>query len=88
MRAYFDRMVIKIFGNLQLPGSHDTKRALQNAPSSWQAPSSTVADYLSHLPASTLPLSLHHFLKYSAETIKKESNSQLMPVRRRVWHCP
>lgn len=53
-------------------------------PSSWQAPSSTVADYLSHLPASTLPLSLHHFLKYSAETIKKESNSQVLPVRHRM----
>jgi len=34
-----------------------------------------VADYLSHLPASTLPISLHHFLKYSAENIKKESES-------------
>ena len=45
-------------------------------PASWQSlatPGSTVADYLSHLPASTLPLSLHHFLKYSAESIKKES---------------
>lgn len=44
--------------------------------SSWQSlasTGSTVADYLSHLPASTLPLSLHHFLKYSAENIKKES---------------
>ena len=45
-------------------------------PASWQSlatPGSTVADYLSNLPASTLPLSLHHFLKYSAESIKKES---------------
>ena len=44
-------------------------------PPTWQsiaATGSTVADYLSHLPASTLPLSLHHFLKYSAETIKKD----------------
>ncbi|EFA05315.1 zinc finger protein SNAI1 [Tribolium castaneum] len=51
-------------------------------PSSWQSlatPGSTVADYLSHLPASTLPLSLHHFLKYSAETIKKESAQQPDP---------
>lgn len=39
------------------------------------APTSAVADYLSHLPASTLPLSLHHFLKYSAESIKKESQN-------------
>ncbi|KAK9716755.1 Zinc finger, C2H2 type [Popillia japonica] len=48
-------------------------------PATWQSlatPGSTVADYLSHLPASTLPLSLHHFLKYSAETIKKETNHQ------------
>ncbi|XP_014248470.1 replication initiator 1-like isoform X2 [Cimex lectularius] len=44
-------------------------------PPSWQSiatPGSTVADYLSHLPASTLPISLHHFLKYSAETMKKD----------------
>ncbi|XP_022906660.1 zinc finger protein 684-like [Onthophagus taurus] len=51
----------------------------QSSPAaSWQslaAPGSAVADYLSHLPASTLPLSLHHFLKYSAE-IKKESVNQ------------
>ncbi|KAK0173339.1 hypothetical protein PV328_006554 [Microctonus aethiopoides] len=48
-------------------------------PATWQSlatPGSTVADYLSHLPASTLPLSLHHFLKYSAESIKKESEMQ------------
>lgn len=48
-------------------------------PSTWQSlatPGSTVADYLSHLPASTLPLSLHHFLKYSAENIKKETVAQ------------
>lgn len=49
-------------------------------PASWQSlatPGSTVADYLSHLPASTLPLSLHHFLKYSAESIKKETVQQI-----------
>lgn len=48
---------------------------LQN--SSWQSltPGTTVADYLSHLPANTLPLSLHHFLKYSAENIKKENSN-------------
>lgn len=49
-------------------------------PASWQSlatPGSTVADYLSHLPASTLPLSLHHFLKYSAENIKKETVQQI-----------
>jgi hypothetical protein len=43
-------------------GGDSTKRVLQ---------SSSVADYLSHLPTS---LSLHHFLKYSADAaIKKES---------------
>ncbi|KAF5302080.1 hypothetical protein FQR65_LT08630 [Abscondita terminalis] len=50
----------------------------------WQSlatPGSTVADYLSHLPASTLPLSLHHFLKYSAETIKKDVNQQQLNVQ-------
>ncbi|XP_063230655.1 fez family zinc finger protein erm-like [Bacillus rossius redtenbacheri] len=47
-------------------------------PATWQSlatPGSTVADYLSHLPASTLPISLHHFLKYSAENIKKEQDA-------------
>ncbi|XP_059475111.1 transcription factor Sp1-like isoform X2 [Neocloeon triangulifer] len=46
-------------------------------PATWQsiaAPGSTVADYLARLPASTLPLSLHHFLKFSAESIKRENN--------------
>lgn len=43
-------------------GSDSTKRVLQT---------SSVADYLSHLPTS---LSLHHFLKYSADAaIKKEA---------------
>lgn len=48
-------------------------------PPSWQsitATGSTVADYLSHLPPSTLPLSLHHFLKYSAENIKKDTEPE------------
>ncbi|XP_065342365.1 transcription factor E4F1-like isoform X2 [Cloeon dipterum] len=46
-------------------------------PATWQSiatPGSTVAEYLSRLPASTLPLSLHHFLKFSAESIKRENN--------------
>jgi hypothetical protein len=65
----------------------DTKRALQNVnASSWQTlttPASTVADYLSHLPASGLPLSLHHFLKYSESTlnIKKEANNLTVTSR-------
>lgn len=54
----------------------DAKKVLQNVNTGWQslAPSAAVADYLSQLPASTLPLSLHHFLKYSSESIKKEVN--------------
>uniref|UniRef100_A0A336MQH3 CSON003197 protein n=1 Tax=Culicoides sonorensis TaxID=179676 RepID=A0A336MQH3_CULSO len=54
----------------------DTKRVLQNVNTNWQnlsSPATSVADYLSHLP-NTLPLSLHHFLKYSAENIKKETS--------------
>lgn len=61
--------------NALLNQQTDAKKVLQNMNSGWQsalAPTSAVADYLSHLPASTLPLSLHHFLKYSAENIKKE----------------
>ncbi|KAB0793729.1 hypothetical protein PPYR_13349 [Photinus pyralis] len=53
-------------------------------PTTWQSlatPGSTVADYLSHLPASTLPLSLHHFLKYSAESIKKDVTQQQLSVQ-------
>ncbi|XP_033224217.1 zinc finger protein 337-like isoform X2 [Belonocnema kinseyi] len=49
---------------------------ITSMPASWTSlatPGSTVADYLSRLPASTLPLSLHHFLKFSAETIKREA---------------
>ncbi|XP_054284213.1 histone-lysine N-methyltransferase PRDM9-like [Macrosteles quadrilineatus] len=49
-------------------------------PPTWQSiatPGSTVADYLSHLPASTLPISLHHFLKYSSpETTSNTSNKR------------
>lgn len=54
--------------------SVEAKKVLQNVNTGWQslAPSAAVADYLSQLPASTLPLSLHHFLKYSSESIKKE----------------
>lgn len=53
-------------------------------PPSWQSiatPGSTVADYLSHLPASTLPISLHHFLKYSSETAgtKKDVETSMEP---------
>uniref|UniRef100_A0A1B6BZW9 C2H2-type domain-containing protein n=1 Tax=Clastoptera arizonana TaxID=38151 RepID=A0A1B6BZW9_9HEMI len=62
-------------------------------PPSWQSiatPGSTVADYLSHLPASTLPLSLHHFLKYSAETIglKKEVETSVENTTNNHHHQP
>lgn len=66
--------------HLQQTQNHQTNNVATTMPSTWQSlatPGSTVADYLSHLPASTLPLSLHHFLKYSAENIKKESVQQL-----------
>lgn len=56
-------------------------------PASWQslaAPGSAVADYLSHLPASTLPLSLHHFLKYSADSIKKDDTVNLITAAANV----
>lgn len=53
-------------------------------PPSWQSiatPGSTVADYLSHLPASTLPISLHHFLKYSSEPVstKRDQETSMDP---------
>ncbi|CAH1135988.1 unnamed protein product [Ceutorhynchus assimilis] len=60
--------------NLQLPQNHQTQTVLnpwQNLATSTNA----VADYLSQLPASTLPLSLHEFLKYSAETLNKKDNT-------------
>lgn len=59
-------------------------------PATWQsiaAPGSTVADYLARLPASTLPLSLHHFLKFSAESIKRE-NSDACTVTLPPAHQP
>lgn len=49
---------------------------------SWQATpvTSSVAEYLSHLPADSLPLSLHHFLKFSTDTIKRESAVESSPL--------
>lgn len=49
---------------------------------SWQSTQATssVADYLSHLPADSLPLSLHHFLKFSTDTIKRESTVESSPL--------
>jgi hypothetical protein len=63
-----------------LLNSTDAKKVLQNVQNvnpSWQSLTNTsVADYLSHLPAS-MPLSLHHFLKYSTENIKKETTNPI-----------
>lgn len=52
-------------------------------PPSWQsiaAPGSTVADYLSHLPAT---LTLHHFLKYSGEAVCKDARDETKPPKKR-----
>lgn len=62
------------YNSMSLHHSHHQNQM----PASWQsiaAPGSIVADYLSHLPTSTLPLSLHNFLKYSTESIKKETEN-------------
>lgn len=56
---------------------------LTTMPSSWQSlatPGSAVADYLSKIPANTLPLSLHQFLRFSAETIKREQGIESSPL--------
>ncbi|XP_025831903.1 zinc finger and BTB domain-containing protein 49-like [Agrilus planipennis] len=59
---------------------HQQQQPQQPSMSPWQplvSTGSSVADYLSHLPATaTLPISLHHFLKYSAETMKKDCLQQ------------
>ena len=43
-------------------------------------PGSAVADYFSRLSATSHPLSIHHFLKFSAETIKRESAIESSPL--------
>ncbi|XP_050432003.1 gastrula zinc finger protein XlCGF7.1-like [Adelges cooleyi] len=61
--------------------SSDLGSQLGGLPSSWQSiatPGSTVADYLSHLPAT---LTLHHFLKYSGENSKEKED--LKPKKRK-----
>lgn len=50
---------------------------------SWPATAvtSSVAEYLSHLPAAdSLSLPLHHFLKFSSDTIKRESAIESSPL--------
>lgn len=60
---------------LKEQGNDSTKRVLQ---------SSSVADYLSHLPTS---LSLHHFLKYSADAAIKKESVVIVRCLRFYW-CP
>lgn len=63
-------------------GQASGEEYITSMPAGWQSiatPGSTVADYLSRLPA-TLPLSLHHFLKFSAETIKREATIESSPL--------
>ncbi|KAJ9589493.1 hypothetical protein L9F63_017310 [Diploptera punctata] len=62
---------------------HASGSTVTTMPSTWQSlvtPGSTVADYLSRLPAATLPLNLHQFLKFSAETIKREAAIESSPL--------
>ena len=70
-------------GTVKNQGNQSTEEFITSMPATWQSlatPGSTVADYLSRLPASTLPLSLHHFLKFSAETIKREATIESSPL--------
>ncbi|KAJ8888122.1 hypothetical protein PR048_007609 [Dryococelus australis] len=70
-------------------------QAMVPTPAGWQSlagpPGSTVAEYLSRLPASTLPITLHHFLKFSASsenvapTIKKEEGVPKKPKKKRKY---
>jgi hypothetical protein len=41
---------------------------------------SSVAEYLSRMQGTPLPLSLHHFLKFSADTIKREADIESSPL--------
>ncbi|XP_071638938.1 uncharacterized protein [Temnothorax longispinosus] len=70
-------------GSVKSQGNQSGEEFITSMPASWQslaAPGSTVADYLSRLPTSTLPLSLQHFLKFSAETIKREATIESSPL--------
>lgn len=76
--ALIKRGTVKNQGN-----QSNSEELITSMPASWQSlatPGSTVADYLSRLPASTLPLSLHSFLKFSAETIKREATIESSPL--------
>ncbi|KAL1489171.1 hypothetical protein ABEB36_014109 [Hypothenemus hampei] len=63
------------------PSMHHPQQHSQG--SSWQnltTSNSPMVDYLSQFPANSLPISLHEFLKYSAETLKKDSVTQLQTI--------
>lgn len=64
--------------------SSATTTSITQMPPGWQsivsAPGTDLAEYLNRLPSQTLPLSLHHFLKFSAETIKRESLVESSPL--------
>ncbi|KAI4480911.1 hypothetical protein M0804_010008 [Polistes exclamans] len=70
-------------GTVKNQGNQSNEEFITAMPAGWQSlatPGSTVADYLSRLPASTLPLGLQHFLKFSAETIKREATIESSPL--------
>ncbi|XP_063977389.1 transcription factor Sp4-like [Diachasmimorpha longicaudata] len=70
-------------GSVKNQANQSGEEFITSMPATWQslaAPGSTVADYLARIPANTLPLSLHHFLKFSAETIKRESTIESSPL--------
>lgn len=53
-------------------------------PVAWTSPQgsvTTVADYLNRLSGQSLPLSLHHYLKFSPETIKREAQIESSPLQ-------
>lgn len=63
--------------------SQDNGETYSAISASWPSiatPGSAVADYFSRLSATTHPLSIHHFLKFSAETIKRESAIESSPL--------
>lgn len=70
-------------GSVKSQGNQSGEEFITSMPTSWQslaAGSAQVADYLSRLPTSTLPISLQHFLKFSAETIKREATIESSPL--------
>ncbi|XP_055694845.1 zinc finger protein with KRAB and SCAN domains 5-like isoform X2 [Lutzomyia longipalpis] len=52
----------------------------QQNPVSSASASTDISEYLSRIPTQELPLHLHHFLKFNAETIKRESQVENSPL--------